>query len=226
MLQSKRINSKFLCPVFGSVFTKGISSLDCKGWRYSGNHFDTAGSGGGWREDLSMEMPDAYVIPLEHGNVSINGGSINLSFIGGINCGGSATFGGFGGGGGGCFGGGGGGGFIGGNGGATIDGDGEGGWSFYNQEAVIRVLSLSHPETSSSFSETGAKVSLPQLEWHRGQGTVNILPPVMDAQCTSNCSTKGAACIALDLAAKVLRCVCDNGMILDHINSTCESGTP
>ena len=68
--------------------------------------------------------------------------------------------------------------------------------------------------------------TIPPLCKVLGDGMVQILSPSKHtaALCHGNCSSKGATCVALDMEAKIGRCLCPNGIILDHLNPQCSNG--
>ena len=121
--------------------------------------------------------------------------------------------------------------FSGGHGGSDKFTNGEGGWSYYNPDAVIRVLDYRMYPTHSvvQLAATGSQgntaASLPQLWTNQGHGQVQILPPLpLDDPCQSNCSAFGASCVILDPDTKKLSCLCPNGKILDAFNPQCSDG--
>ena len=150
------------------------------------------GSGGGWNTSLSLSANFSVIYSDFMHSVNRTqptGFSSDWSWIGGLPCSpNSGQFGGFGGGGAGCYGGGGGGGFIGGRGGADESSNGQGGWSYFNPEAVVLVL-----DARSEFAPSGAQIDedvgilapngLPKLWSNEGPGHVLILPPVEDSTC-------------------------------------------
>jgi len=116
--------------------------------------------------------------------------------------------------------------------------NGKGGWSFYNPNAVLKVivpniglpkcveeyeglLKEHNDEKNPELAET-----IPPLCKVLGDGMVQILSPSKHtaALCHGNCSSKGATCVALDMEAKIGRCLCPNGIILDHLNPQCSNG--
>ena len=153
-------------------------------------HF--TGSGAGWNASLSLSANFSEIFPAYQQSVNRTqptGFSSHWSFIGGWPCSPTSNqYGGFGGGGAGCFGGGGGGGFIGGHGGSNEEENGQGGYSFYNPEAVVLVLD-SRTELSP---KGGGRKNLnnqriiPELWDHQGPGFVYVIPPQQDSTCQVN----------------------------------------
>lgn len=179
------------------------------------------------------------------------GFSSHWSWIGGMPCSpNSNQFGGFGGGGAGCYGGGGGGGFVGGHGGQSEYDNGQGGFSYYNPEAVVLLLDASSELTPKGMSQHGnphqqRSLQMAKLWKNQGSGFVYIIPSLSDDTCqvkaifnckdqtfltlffqstVGNCSELGAVCMALTQDLKLTRCVCPNGIILDHMHPRCSEG--
>ena len=146
------------------------------------------GSGGGWNSSLSHPANWTQVYK-EFWDPQINysqptGYSYDFSWMGGFPCSHfSQQMGGFGGGGAGCRGGGGGGGFVGGQGGNGGTDNGRGGWSYYNPEAVLRILNAGSEFAAVGRSQNIYRSTLPQLWQHQGPGSVHILPALLDAPC-------------------------------------------
>ena len=129
--------------------------------------------------------------------------------------------------------------FAGGNGGDHNTMNGKGGWSYYNPNAVLKVIGpnlglpncveeevMKKPLKGEKVPDTMLKDDVPPLCKVVGDGMVQILDPstYKGSLCHGNCSTKGATCVALDMDAKIGRCLCPNGVILDHLNPQCSNG--
>eukprot|EP00094_Tigriopus_californicus_P000196 TCALIF_00190-PA protein Name:"Similar to ALK ALK tyrosine kinase receptor (Homo sapiens)" AED:0.10 eAED:0.10 QI:0/0.88/0.72/0.94/0.88/0.94/18/0/1347 len=173
-----------------------------------------AGSGGGWNRTLSVPIKFEEVFEAFEKGLRVNpaGFSSDNSWMGGLRCSPkSHQYGGFGGGGAGCKGGGGGGGFVGGKGGDNDTQNGEGGWSYFNSEAVVKILS-----PSSAFRNAPARGDIPSTWKHRGAGQVQIIEALPDRYCHTNCSSFGAVCMTFDPEEDIRGCVCPNGIILTH----------
>ena len=110
--------------------------------------------------------------------------------------------------------------------------NGKGGWSYYNPKSVIKVIEpnagLPKCAERSDLSTKNDKgviedmSAIPPLCKVSGDGMVKILfSKQEESLCQGNCSTKGATCVALDMEAKIGRCLCPNGIILDHLNPQC-----
>ena len=174
------------------------------------------GSGGGWTEKLTGRTTHI------DDELSRNGHSTKLSWMGGFSCH-DSDGGGFGGGGGACRGGGGGGGYIGGIGGADVTSNGHGGWSWVNPKAVLMVMDsryLSSPSDQVT-DIRNPNSDLPEIWQHIGQGFVSIMPPLYGNGCQGNCSELGATCLPFDRKLKHFQCVCPSGVILSLSYPTC-----
>ena len=130
--------------------------------------------------------------------------------------------------------------FSGGDGGMHSSMNGQGGWSYYNPDAILKVIGPSVGPTKCS-EDSGLQIKdehsgdemlpnfledVPTLCKVVGDGMVQILSPseYTEALCHGNCSAKGATCVALDMEAKIGACICPNGIILNHINPQCTNG--
>ena len=136
--------------------------------------------------------------------------------------------------------------FSGGTGGGNSSINGDGGWSYYNPEAVLKVIGPSvgpvkcSEDENSVLQTTNVRHSgdeslskfldgtkeFPKLCKVIGDGMVQILSPLEynEELCHGNCSAKGATCVALDMDAKIGACICPNGITLNHINPQCSNG--
>ena len=124
---------------------------------------------------------------------------------------------------------------VGGAGGFSNTMNGKGGWSYYNPSSVLKVIgpNMGLPKCVED-SDIYAKdkkdpitvENVPSLCKVIGDGIVQILSPSKHTEslCHGNCSSKGAKCVALDMDAKIGRCLCPNGIILDHLNPQCSNG--
>ena len=121
---------------------------------------------------------------------------------------------------------------LGGFGGSHSTMNGKGGWSYYNPDAVIKVIEpniglpkcaeRSYVSTKNDKGKIENTLVIPPLCKVSGDGMVKILfSEQEESLCQGNCSTKGATCVALDMEAKIGRCLCPNGIILDHLNPQC-----
>ena len=118
--------------------------------------------------------------------------------------------------------------------------NGKGGWSYYNPNAILKVIvpNIGLPkcvdhidkfeDLKQQIDENNPELAerIPPLCKVMGDGMVQILPPSKhtEALCHGNCSAKGATCVALDMEAKIGRCLCPNGIMLDHLNPQCSNG--
>ncbi len=80
--------------------------------------------------------------------------------------------------------------FLGGHGGVDHFSNGEGGWSYFNPDAVLRVLDVRMNPThsvlqlsASGSQPNGAAASLPHLWTNQGQGQVSISLTVVNRNC-------------------------------------------
>ena len=125
---------------------------------------------------------------------------------------------------------------LGGQGGLSNIENGRGGWSYFNPASVLKVIGPnmglpkcvedSNLQIKDETDPVALREAVPSLCKVVGDGIVQILSPSKHTEslCHGNCSSKGAKCVALDMDAKIGRCLCPNGIILDHLNPQCSNG--
>ena len=97
--------------------------------------------------------------------------------------------------------------------------NGEGGFSYYNPDAVLLVL-----DSKSELHHAPSRWKMPTPWEHVGDGQVQIIEPLRGNICQSNCSALGAICMALDPNRVLKGCVCPDGTMLDFTHSRCHTG--